>query len=111
MGYVIRIVTSLPLKSSYPLFELKAADQKNSEKITICVKMFNFHNISPAEWMLTQPASPDFEWCWVRCILQVLGTVKDKSQCPLSIDMSGVIKKVPELQELDKKRDVKKRRR
>ena len=66
--------------------------------------MLNFHKISPAEWVLTQPASPHFEWCWMRCILQVLGTVTDKLQWPLSIDMCGVIK-VPELQELDKKKE------
>ena len=90
VGYVIRFVTSPSLRSSYPLFELKAAERKNSKKITLCVKMLNFHKISPAEWMLTQPASPDFEWCRVRCILQVLGTVTDKSQWPATGNSTNV---------------------
>lgn len=104
VGYVIRLVTSPSLKSTYPLFEIKAGDRDKSEK-NVCVKSLNVNKQSPVEWQLTVSASPDFKWCGVSCILKVLGTVSDKTQWRLSTDMTDVVSKIPELKEIDKSRE------
>ena len=38
-------------------------------------------------------------------ILNVLGPISDESKWPLSIDLSNLVTKIPELQELHRKRE------
>lgn len=53
------------------------------------------------EWELS--TTDNFKWCSVRSILQVVGAVDD-GKWPIHVDLSQVVKQVPALTEMDKKR-------
>lgn len=56
-------------------------------------------------WEITQSAYPDFQWCSARSILKELGTITDKSKWPMPIDLTSIVEKIPELQEMDRRRE------
>ena len=72
MGHIIRIIRSPSLQSHYPVFKW-GTDAKANEKITMCVRVFNFQKKKEDEWELS--TTDNFKWCSVRSILQVVGAV------------------------------------
>jgi hypothetical protein len=105
VGRVTRMVTSPSLKSSYPIFEYKVTEEKKREKITICIKRLNLITRSATEWEIKSSNSKEFQWCSARSLIDVLVSVSDNIRWPLSVDLSHIIQKVPELEEMDRERE------